>query len=135
MADLRVVSVLASPGACERVADLPGGCRISPNEVMLLGDVSIEVVEHAVRAEDTDAVIVEVSEGWALVPLHGPRSREAFARLSELSLPADGFVQGEVAGVGIRVLAAGEAIDLLVPAMVEAHVRERVELDCRGVLP
>lgn len=135
MADVRVVAVLASEPACDRVSDLPGACRVSPAEVMLLGDVSIEVLERAVRAEDPDAVLLDVSDGWALVPLEGPNAREAFARLSELALPAEGFVQGAVAGVGARVLILRDAIDLLVPAMFEAHVRTRVEADCRGLLP
>ena len=135
MADARVVSVLASAEGCDRVADLPGACRISPVEVMLLGDVSIEVLERAVRAEDADAVVLEFSDGWALVPLRGTSAREAFARLSELPLPPDGFAQGEVAGVGARVVVTRDGIDLLVPSMVEAHVRERVERDCRGLLP
>ena len=135
MADVRVVAVLASESACDRVGDLPGACRISPAEVMLIGDVSIDVLERAVRADDPDAVLLEVSDGWALVPLDGPRAREAFARLSELLLPVEGFVQGEVVSIGARVLVRRDGIDLLVPAMLEAHVRARVALDCRGLLP
>lgn len=134
MADVRVVAVLASESSCDRVGDLPGACRISPTEVMLLGDVSIDVLERAVRAEDPDAVLLDVSNGWALVALHGARAREAFARLSELRLPVEGFVQGEVARIGARVLVRRDGIDLLVPAMLEAHVRARVALDCRGLL-
>ena len=102
---------------------------------MLLGDVSIEVLERAVRAADPDAVLLEVSDGWALVPLEGPRARKAFARLSELRLPAEGFVQGAVAGVGAPVLVRRDGIDLLVPSMLERHVRARVDADCRGLLP
>jgi sarcosine oxidase gamma subunit len=132
---LRVVTVLAAETGCERIAELPGASRISPTEVMILGEVSIEVLERAVRADDPGAVVAEVTDGWALVRLEGPRAREAFARLSELELPAFGFVQGEVARIGVRVLAEGDRIDLLVPAMVEAHVRERVQIDCEGLLP
>jgi hypothetical protein len=135
VADVRVVAVLASEPACDRVTDLPGGCRISPTEVMVLGDVSIEVLDRAVKAEDPDALLLDVSDGWALVPLEGPHAREAFARLSELALPSEGFVQGAVAGIGARILVLRDAIELLVPASVEAHVRARVEADCRGLLP
>jgi hypothetical protein len=135
VADVRVVAVLASGTACDRVGDLPGASRISPTEVMLIGDVSIDVLQRAIRADDPDAVLLEVSDGWAFVQLDGPRAREAFARLSELRLPVEGFVQGEVAGVGARVLVLRDGIDLLVPAMFEAHVRARVAFDCRGLLP
>lgn len=134
MAEVRVVAVLASTAACDRVADMPGACRVSPSELMFLGDVSIDVLDRAVRAEDPDAVLLDVSEGWTLVPLRGPRVREAFARLSELRLPTEGSVQGAVAGVGARVLVSPHGIDLLVPSMLEAHVRARVEADCRGLL-
>ena len=135
MADLRVVTVLSSGPGCDRVADLPGACRISPTEVMIVGDASVEILERAVRLDDPDAVVLEVSDGWALVPLEGPGAHEAFARLSELELPAEGFVQGEVARIGARVLVRSGGIDLLVPATLEAHVRERVRTDRRGLVP
>jgi sarcosine oxidase gamma subunit len=135
VADLRVVTVLSSGAGCDRVADLPGACRVSPTEVMIVGDASVEVLERAVRLEDPDAVVIDVSDGWALVLLEGPGAREAFARLSELELPARGFVQGEVARIGARALVREGGIGLLVPAMLEAHVRERIRTDCRGLVP
>lgn len=135
MAELRIVAVLASQQGCDRVADLPGAFRVAPTEVMVVGQASVEVLERAVRAEDPDALVLEVSDGWALVPLEGPGAREAFTRLSELALPEEGFVQGEVARIGARVLVHEGRIDLLVPAMLEAHVRERVAADCAGLLP
>jgi sarcosine oxidase gamma subunit len=135
VAEVRVVTVLASEPGCDRVADLPLAFRVSPTEVMLLGEASVEVLERAVRGHDPDALVLDVSEGWALVPLEGQNAREAFARLSELELPAEGFVQGEVARIGARVLVHEGGVDLLVPAMLGAHVRERVAADCRGLLP
>jgi sarcosine oxidase gamma subunit len=135
VAEVRVVTVLASEPGCDRVADLPLAFRVSPTEVMLLGEASVEVLERAVRGHDPDALVLDVSEGWALVPLEGQNAREAFARLSELELPAEGFVQGEVARIGARVLVREGGVDLLVPAMLGAHVRERVAADCRGLLP
>jgi glycine cleavage system aminomethyltransferase T len=130
-----VVAVLASEPGCDRVADLLDAYRVSATEVMLVGEASVAVLERAVRAEDGDAVVLEVSDGWAVVPLEGPGAVEAFTRLSELPLPAEGFVQGEVARIGARVIVRQGGIDLLVPAMLEAHVRERVRVDCAGLLP
>jgi sarcosine oxidase gamma subunit len=130
-----VVAVLAEQTGCDRVTDLPGACRVSPTEVMIVGDASVEVLERAVRGDDPDAVVLDVSDGWALVPLEGPGAHEAFARLSELELPAGGFVQGEIARIGARALVRQGGIDLLVPAMLESHVRERVRTDCRGLVP
>jgi sarcosine oxidase gamma subunit len=129
-----VTSVLASAQACDRVGDLPGACRVSPGEVALVGDVSEAAVAAAVVRLDPDAVVLDVSDGWGAHSLDGPGSREAFARLSELELPMAGSLVGEVAGVGGRILVDGERIDLLVPAMVSAHVRERIETDCVELL-
>lgn len=135
MADLRVISVLASEAGCDRVADLPGAYRISPTEVMLVGEASVEVLERAVRGDDPDALVMEVSDGWEVVVLEGPSAREAFARLSELELPAQGFVQGEVVRIGARVIVHEDRIDMLVPAMLGQHVRDRVRTDCAGLVP
>jgi hypothetical protein len=133
--DPRVVTVLASARACDRIADLAGACRISAGEVMIVGDVSVLVLERAVRHEDPDAVVLDVSDGWSLVRLEGPRAAEAFARLSALELPPAGFVQGDVAGLPARVLVGPVGIDVLVPSMVGDSLRERVDAECRELLP
>jgi hypothetical protein len=129
-----VTSVLASPEACDRVGDLSGACRVSPGEVALVGDVSEAAVAAAVVRLDADAVVLDVSDGWGAHSLDGPGSREAFGRLSELELPIAGSRVGEVAGVGVRILVDRNRIDLLVPSMVSAHLRERIETDCAELL-
>jgi sarcosine oxidase gamma subunit len=139
VADLRtgtpsVTSVLASADACDRVGDLPGAYRVSPVEVAIVGGVSAVAVRAAVARLDPDAVVLDVSDGWAALTLDGPGSREAFARLSELELPDAGAIAGEVARVGVRVIVEGDRIDLLVPSMVASHVRERIESDCAELL-
>lgn len=139
MAELRtwspsVTSVLAAADACERVAGLPGACRVAPGEVAIVGDVSVAALLQAARRLDPDAVVVDVSDGWTAHTLFGAGSRDAFARLSELELPAAGFVQGEVARIGVRVVAEADRIDLLVPADLAAHLRDRIETDCAELL-
>jgi hypothetical protein len=129
-----VTSVLASAEACDRVGDLPGAVRISPGEVALVGDVSEAAVAAAVVRLDADAIVLDVSDGWCAHSLDGPGSREAFARLSELELPIAGSLVGGIAGVGVRILVDRDRIDLLVPSMVSAHVRERIETDCAELL-
>jgi hypothetical protein len=129
-----VTSVLASAEACDRVGDLPGAIRVSPREVALVGDVSEAAVAAAVVRLDADAVVLDVSDGWGAHSLDGPGSHEAFARLSELELPIAGSLIGGVAGVGVRILVDRDRIDLLVPSMVSAHVRERIETDCAELL-
>lgn len=139
MAELRtwaptVKSVLASAEACDRVGDLPGACRVSPGEVALVGDVSEAAVAAVVVRLDPDAVVLDVSDGWGAHTLDGPGSREAFARLSKLELPIEGSLVGEVAQVCARILVERDRIDLLVPSMISAYVRERIETDCAELL-
>ena len=125
----RIVEVLASSDACDRLRGLPGACRVSPDELMIVGEASIAALTRAVRLADPDAVVLDVSDGWVRITLDGSESREAFARLSELDLPETGFVQGELARVGVRVVAEGGRIDLLVPSMLGDHVRTRLISD------
>jgi sarcosine oxidase gamma subunit len=129
-----VTAVLASAAGCERVGALSGACPISPVEVAIVGDASITALRRAVEHVDPDAVVRDVSDGWLMHTLEGPGARDAFARLSELELPASGFVQGGVARIGVRVLVQGDRVDLLVPSMLAAHLRERIEDECRDLL-
>jgi len=99
-----------------------------------MGNVSEAAVRAAVVRLDPDAVVLDVSDGWIVHSLDGPGSREAFARLSELELPAAGSLVGELARVGVRILVDGDRIDLLVPSMIAAHVRERIEVDAAELL-
>ncbi|MGZ8614031.1 MAG: hypothetical protein ACXWX4_05045, partial [Actinomycetota bacterium] len=59
---------------------------------------------------------------------------EAFARLSELELPSEGWIQGEVARTAAKVLVERGRITILVPAMLAAHVEERIRMDAAEVL-
>jgi len=129
-----VTAVLASAEACERVSALPGACAISPGEVAIVGDASITALRQAVERIDPDAVVRDVSEGWAMHTISGRGAREAFARVSELELPATGFVQGSVARIGVRVLVDGDRVDLVVPSMLAAHLRGRIEDECGDLL-
>jgi sarcosine oxidase gamma subunit len=126
-----VTVVLGSADACERVSALPGACPVSPVEVAIVGDASITALRQAVRLVDPDAIVRDVSDGWVLHTIEGPGARDAFARLSELELPASGFVQGAVARIGVRVLIEGDRVDLLVPSMLATHLRERIQDECR----
>lgn len=139
MADLSttrptVTAVLASSEACERVRSIRGACSISAGEVAVVGETSVTALRQAVERIDPDAVVRDVSDGWVAHTISGEGAREAFARLSELELPVAGFVQGDVARVGVRVLVDGDRVDLLVPSMLAAHVRERIEDECRELL-
>ncbi len=128
-----VLAVLASPEACDHVAGLAGAGRVAPGEVVIVGDVSVTAIDRAVRLADPDAIVIAVSDGWAGIVVEGEAARDVFARVSELELPAFGFVQGDVAGTRVRAFVDGDRIELLVPAMVEDHVRARIEAECEEV--
>jgi sarcosine oxidase gamma subunit len=139
VAELRILAatvhaVLATPPGCDAAGGGAQVVRLSPHEAMLVGEIDAAAVERAVRTADPTALVVEVTDGWAAFVLEGRGARAAFARLSELELPAYGAVAGEVARVGVRMIASGDRLTLLVPAMFAAHLEERIRTDCAELL-
>lgn len=123
MPDVHLTGCFASGEALDALA-VPDGtvaCRVAPDELMLIGDA--DSVADAVSEADPDAVVLDLTDGWCV----GECSREAFSRLSEIELPAEGFVQGDVAHVPARVIAEPDRILLFVPAMYENYLRGRIE--------
>ena len=138
MAELRVelpsvVAVLAPSAACDLVVapDEASLLRVAPREVMLVGVPDASTVRAAVAA---GALVEDVSDAWVSFVLEGPDAPEAFARLSELELPALGWIQGEVAHAAAKVLVEPDLVTILVPSMVAAHVEHRIRTDAAEVL-
>ncbi len=95
-------------------------------------DVAREVADR-IAALDDDAVVLDVSDGWAALELVGDDVADAFSYLSALPSPGpDGFVQGDVAHVGAKVLGGANGITILVPAFWGEHLRVRVRDDARA---
>ncbi|MET0801331.1 MAG: hypothetical protein ABWZ53_09205 [Actinomycetota bacterium] len=138
MAELRVelpsvVALLAPSEVCERI-EAPGGAtlfRVGPREVMVVGRADVSGIRAAVGE---GPLIDDVSDGWAAFVIEGADAHEAFARLSELEPPARGWMQGTVAGAAARVLVEPRRITILVPAMLAAHVEDRIRVDGAEVL-
>lgn len=135
-----IVACFASTRALDAVsAGAATTCRVAPDEAMLVGEAT--AVDSLVRAvnrlvsDDADALVVDVTDGWAVWTLRGDGSRAAFARLSALELPGEGYVQGDVANVPVRVIARRDVLHLLVPAMWGAYLRERILDRCRAEAP
>ena len=123
----------ASPEAADSAMRTSGAyaCRVAPDEVLLLakpGSTSRVVAAASAKAAalDPDAVVLDTTDGWTAWSLVGPDAREAFARLSALTLPAEGFTQGDVAHVPVKVVALPDRVHLLVPAMWGSYLRERI---------
>ncbi len=123
----------ASAGALDRLV-VPGrarACRVAEDELLLLcarddvGEIVREVRDR-LGAGDADALVLDVTDGWAAVTLSGSDPRGAFAFLSALELPVEGFVQGEVVRVPAKVVVDADRILVLVPSMVEAHLHDRL---------
>ncbi len=121
-------SVHATEEACDLVMRAPGACRVAVDEVMVLA-VLPDDVKDAVLKIDEDAVIIETTDGWTGLVLSGEDVADAFARLSELKLPEDGYIQGDVARVPVRVVTEPSRIAFFVPAMWGDHLRERILAD------
>jgi len=129
-----VVAVLASAEAIDAITAPDGAtiCRVAPREALLVGEPGLGAPS---LAGEESALVEDVSDGWAAFELEGDDVREAFARLSELELPEVGFVQGDVARVGAKVVTAPGRITILVPAMLGTSVEERIRTDCAEMLP
>ena len=133
MAELRielptVVTVLASPEACDRV-EAASMLRVAPGELMVVGaDAS------AATTGEPTALIADVSDAWVAFVVDGDDAPDVFARLSELALPSEGWIQGEIAHAACKVFVEPASITIYVPAMLAAHIEERIRTDAAEVL-
>jgi len=139
VAELRVVSpsviaVLATAEALDglRVPKGAALCRVAPREALVIRDHGLDAAD--LKMKERGAIVEDVSDGWSGFELAGDDAAEAFARVSELELPEDGFVQGDVARIGAKVVAAADRITILVPAMLGAFIDERIRTDCAELL-
>jgi hypothetical protein len=123
-----VVTVLASPEACDRV-EAASMLRVAPGEVMVVG-----VAAKAVTAGEPAAMIADVSDAWVAFVVEGDDAPDVFARLSELALPTEGWIQGEVAHAACKVFVEPDRITIYVPAMLATHIEERIRADAAEVL-
>jgi hypothetical protein len=139
--DVAVVLCAAGEGALDALVP-PGlgarALRTAPDESLFVcdRDVAPDVVREVrdrVRAIDADAVVLDVSDGWAAVRLTGADAPRSFAYVSALDPPAPGdAVQGDVAHVGAKVLGDTDGLTILVPAYWAAHLHERIAHDARA---
>ncbi len=63
-------------------------CRVAPREALVIGGGGL--TPAGVGMDEGAALIEDVTDGWAAFELTGDDAPEAFARLSELDLPARG---------------------------------------------
>ena len=129
-----VIACLAEPSAVDAAAAAWRGTalRIAPDEAMLVGNEATEAVAGAAAALDADALVADVTDGWAIWRIEGREAAAALERLSQVPVER-GFAQGRVAGAPAKVVVESDAVVLLVPAMSGEAVRERIAADCRSL--
>lgn len=139
MAELRieypaVTAVLASAGACDRLAAGDAALlRIAPTEALVLGETDLGALRDAL--DEPTALVDDVRDGWVAFVVTGDDASEVLARLTELEPPDDGgWTQGEVAHVPAKIVAEPTGLRVLVPAHLAAHVDERIRIDAAEVL-
>ena len=136
--EIGVVTCVADPSACVALPSIADAraLRVAPDEVMVLApagavDAIIGTVTAAVATIDPDAVVVDATDGWAAWTLRGDAIGAALSRLTALELPREGFVQGDVARVPVKLVPAPGRLDLLVPAMWRDYLRDAILQRCR----
>ena len=55
------------------------------------------------------------------------------SRLSDLALPGDGYLQGDVAHVPVRLIVESKCLHLFVPAMWRGYLRRRILERCSTI--
>jgi hypothetical protein len=105
--------------------------RTAPDELLVIASPERRTAvrneaERELVAIDPHAVVADVTDGWAAWQLADEDVRSAFARLSALELPDDGWVQGDVAHVAAKVIVEPPGILVVVPSFWSDHLRDRI---------
>lgn len=128
-ADAAALSSLVAPGHGARMLETSPDERLFVCDPGLATDVERELRDR-IAALDVDAVVLDVSDGWAGLRLTGEDAGRSLAYLSQLDPPGDGgFVQGHVAHVTAKILGDPDGVTILVPAYWRAHLWERARHD------
>lgn len=106
---------------------------IAPDERWLVGPAAsrdgLLATAHAqAEAIGPKAYAVDVTDGWAVWAVAGPKVDELWARLSENPVPPGrpAFVQGAVASVPAKAIIQDGMIHFFVPSPLGHHLPQRV---------
>jgi sarcosine oxidase gamma subunit len=129
------VRAFGPPSALDKLTPPPGvrSGRVAGDEVLWVGEREaagelVDALAAALSGHGNLATVVDHSDGYALFTLTGEGRREVFARLSSIRLPdADGFVQGNFAGVPARTFCRADRLEVIVTSDVAWFVSGRLE--------
>jgi sarcosine oxidase gamma subunit len=116
--------------------------RVAPDELWVIGPRAgraslTRLVEQSLRQIASDALVVDQTDGWTIWSVEGASASHALARLTIMRLDqrSTALQQGAVAGVPAKVLATTSGYQVLVPAPVGHHLRDRVLEACIDLTP
>jgi glycine cleavage system aminomethyltransferase T len=133
-----VIVCAATADALDRLVAPGHGARllrVAPDEAMAVVEAAYaedvrRELEDRIAVLDDDALVMDVSDGWAAIGITGPDADRSFSYLSALEPPSDdGFVQGDVARVAAKVARETDGLLVLVPAYWAEHLRARAAED------
>lgn len=107
--------------------------RVAEDELWLLvGPAEVDqTIADATNRLETDALVVDLSDGHAAWTLLGDDRGEIVCRLSAIPMPTPpACVQGLFAHVPAKLLLSEDAFTVIVPATVSEYVRDRIALAC-----
>lgn len=137
-----VVTCLGTFDAVDAAVAVGGAAcgRVAPDEAMLIVPVGrgaelLAAVTEAASAVDPNVLVVDTSDGWAIWTLLGTAEEldRASARLSAMEIPDAGFCQGDLARVPVKLFVAAGCVQIVVPAMWTAYLRERILGRCASL--
>jgi hypothetical protein len=135
-----VVSCFALPAALDELRPPNGASsfRAAPDEVMVMSDPGAGAplmahVETLVRDADTDALVLDATDGWSIWALVGVSAGAALSRLSEIEPGGDGTAQGDVAHLPARLVANRDQTRVLVPSMWGDYLRRCIVDRCASL--
>jgi hypothetical protein len=126
-------SVLGCFASSEALDRMPSSFRVAPDEAMIVGKPSDPQTASVTERLGEDALVLDMTDGWAIWTLAGDGAREAFTYLSPVQLTDGGFTSGDVARMPVRIVSRSDRIHLLVPAMWRNYLRERILHDCASL--
>jgi hypothetical protein len=123
------------PAVLDKLKPPPGvrAGRVAGDEVLWVSEPGraeelVQALGAQLSGQGNRAAVVDHTDGYALFALAGEGREELFARLSSIRIPeADGFVQGNFAGVPSRIFCTQDRLEVIVTSDVAWFVGGRLE--------
>ena len=134
-----VIQCMARAGALDafQLPSPSGSYRVAPDELLVVGSGTgrtdlIDAASRTLGRDDPGSLVVDMSDGWSIVSVHGPACDAVLARLSAVKPAATrpAFLQAAIADVPARAIVLDDSVHILVESTVTHHVRARILAAC-----